>query len=216
MIGILAFGSLITDPGWEIEEFTAEVIPGVETPFPVEYARRSTSRAGAPTLVPVPPEYGCPVQAQIIMLKKDIPLQLARDMLYRRELNRPGDLNKPYPTRLCQKPNRVVIVELSEFAGLERVLYTRLGVNFPEIVDPTFDGHEKPELLSVAARDSLTEKTFFTGRDGIQYLAAAIQNGINTPLTDIYRFAIMQLAVASTACTKRGSNLPVKRGLFHD
>jgi hypothetical protein len=52
IIGILAFGSLIDDPGEEI----ANVISGdpiiVETPFPVEYGRFSLSRGGAPTLVP--------------------------------------------------------------------------------------------------------------------------------------------------------------------
>ena len=88
------------------------------------------------------------------------------------------------------------------------------GLNFPEIVDPTFDGHEKPELLSVAARDSLTEKTFFTGRDGIQYLAAAIQNGINTPLTDIYRFAIMQLAGGVNSLHEARLKLACQKGII--
>ena len=41
MIGILAYGSLITHPGHEIESVLDHVIPDVLTPFPVEYARHS-------------------------------------------------------------------------------------------------------------------------------------------------------------------------------
>jgi hypothetical protein len=53
-IGILAFGSLIGNPGDEIAalEIAAERRHGVLTPFPVEFARSSTKRGGAPTLVP--------------------------------------------------------------------------------------------------------------------------------------------------------------------
>ena len=51
-IGILAYGSLISSPGDEIASATTETIKNVQTPFRVEFARTSTSRAGAPTLVP--------------------------------------------------------------------------------------------------------------------------------------------------------------------
>jgi len=70
MIGILAYGSLITHPGQEIESVLDHVIPDVMTPFPVEYARRSRSRAGAPTLVPVSAGCGTPVNAVVLVLKK--------------------------------------------------------------------------------------------------------------------------------------------------
>jgi hypothetical protein len=52
-VGILAFGSLIDHPGWEIEEVIIEQKTDVLTPFKVEFARASKTRAGAPTLVPV-------------------------------------------------------------------------------------------------------------------------------------------------------------------
>ena len=41
MIGIMAYGSLIADPGNEIQNRLDHFISDVETPFPVEYARRS-------------------------------------------------------------------------------------------------------------------------------------------------------------------------------
>jgi len=50
-IGILAYGSLIIDPGPEIGPLIVRRITTV-TPFVVEYARLSRTRGGAPTLVP--------------------------------------------------------------------------------------------------------------------------------------------------------------------
>ena len=53
MIGVLAYGSLITDPGSELVAITLAVTKDVLTPFSVEFARKSRKRCGAPTLVPV-------------------------------------------------------------------------------------------------------------------------------------------------------------------
>jgi cation transport regulator ChaC len=50
-LGILAFGSLINHPGWEIEEAIIARKSGIRTPFGVEFARKSRKRAGAPTLL---------------------------------------------------------------------------------------------------------------------------------------------------------------------
>ncbi|MBC6491720.1 hypothetical protein BC349_11720 [Flavihumibacter stibioxidans] len=50
-IGILAYGSLIEDPGQMISDLIIKKISTV-TPFPVEYARISSPRDGAPTLIP--------------------------------------------------------------------------------------------------------------------------------------------------------------------
>ena len=40
-IGILAYGSLIPDPGAEIGPVTVRRINGVPTPFPIEFSRSS-------------------------------------------------------------------------------------------------------------------------------------------------------------------------------
>jgi hypothetical protein len=50
-IGIVAFGSLIDNPGREIEAALVGRKLNVRTPFGVEFARSSTKRGGAPTLV---------------------------------------------------------------------------------------------------------------------------------------------------------------------
>lgn len=85
-VGILAYGSLIGDPGAEI----APVILGrieCRTPFKVEYARTSVSRMGAPTLVPY--DAGDHVAAQILVV--DLPIHEATNRLYRRELHKVGE-----------------------------------------------------------------------------------------------------------------------------
>ncbi|GAA4131236.1 hypothetical protein ACFFTN_26415 [Aminobacter aganoensis] len=61
-VGILAYGSLIGDPGAEIEPAITSRIACL-TPFPVEFARQSRTRKGAPTLVPS--ERGASIRAQM-------------------------------------------------------------------------------------------------------------------------------------------------------
>jgi hypothetical protein len=51
-IGILAYGSLIDNAGEEIAPLIVERIECF-TPFKIEFARLSSTRSNAPTLVPV-------------------------------------------------------------------------------------------------------------------------------------------------------------------
>ena len=75
-LGVLAYGSLIDDLGPELGPHVRWCIPNIETPFPVEFARTSSSRDGAPTLVPVE----------------------RADLLWRRETRETGDRHyKPKP-----------------------------------------------------------------------------------------------------------------------
>src|SRR3954447_17111626 len=52
-VGILAYGSLIDNPGAEIEAALISREADILTPFGVEFARSSSKGSGAPTLVPV-------------------------------------------------------------------------------------------------------------------------------------------------------------------
>ena len=85
-VGILAYGSLIDDPGCEIKAVISCKLKGVQTPFNVEFARRSSTRGGAPTLVPVE-EGGAPVKAVILVLEEQVSVDQAKDMLHRREIH---------------------------------------------------------------------------------------------------------------------------------
>lgn len=169
-VGILAYGSLIDDPGPEIEGVVARVIKdGVTTPFKVEFARTSATRAGAPTLVPVDTG-GANVAAQILVLREDVDKSAARDMLWRRETGRTG-VAPVNPTSVG--PNRVIVERLQDFHGVPVVLYTRIGANIVPLT-----ARRLAELAIASAKSaSLPE-----GRDGISYLANALRNGIQTPL----------------------------------
>jgi len=187
MIGILAYGSLISHPGHEIESVLDHVIPDVLTPFPVEYARRSQSRAGAPTLVPVPVGCGSPVKAVVLVLKKYTRKKKAQNFLYRRELHQEGDLKVIYDDQAQrQKRDALVIESMQNQFGLSVIFYTALKPNFTEILDAERTQEEKAELLAQAAIDSITYETFDKRLDGIQYLADNINAGVVTALTESY------------------------------
>ena len=195
MIGILAYGSLITHPGPEIESVLDHVIPDVLTPFPVEYARRSRSRAGAPTLVPIPIGGGTPVKAVVLVLKKYTRKKKAQNFLYRRELHQEGDLKVIYDDQVQrQKRDALVIETMKNQFGLSVIYYTALKPNFTEILDAKRTLEEKVELLARAAIDSLTQETYKKGTDGIQYLADNIDAGVITELTELYEQAILKKA----------------------
>ncbi|NLI41697.1 MAG: hypothetical protein GX421_11045 [Caldisericales bacterium] len=195
MIGILAYGSLITHPGHEIESVLDHVIPDVLTPFPVEYTRRSRSRAGAPTLAPVPTGCGVPVKAVVFALKKYTRKKKAQNFLYRRELHQERDLKVIYDDQAQrQKRDALVIETMKNQFGLSVIYYTALKPNFTEILDAKRTLEEKAELLAQAAIDSLTQETCAKGMDGIQYLADNIEAGVVTALAEFYAQAILEKA----------------------
>ena len=192
MIGILAYGSLITHPGQEIASVLDHVIPDVMTPFPVEYTRKSGTRAGAPTLVPVPIGCGSPVKAVVLVLKKYSRRKKAQNFLYRREIHREGDLKVIYDDQTQrQKRDALVIETMKNQFGLSVIYYTALKPNFTEILDAKRTLEEKAELLAQAAIDSLTQETYAKEMDGIQYLADNIEAGVVTALTEVYAQAIL-------------------------
>jgi cation transport regulator ChaC len=192
MIGILAYGSLITHPGQEIESVLDHVIPDVMTPFPVEYARRSQSRAGAPTLVPVPTGCGASVKAVVLVLMKYTRKKKAMNFLYRREIHREGDLTVNYDDQVQrQKRDALVIETMKNQFGLSVIYYTALKPNFTEILDTKLTQEQKAELLARAAIDSVTQGTYAKEMDGLQYLADNIEAGVVTVLTEVYAQAIL-------------------------
>lgn len=83
-IAILAFGSLIDEPGKEIGPLIRERIDGVRTPFPIEFARSSSTRGGAPTLIPVDVD-GARVNGFLFVLDSAVSLAEAKTLLWRRE-----------------------------------------------------------------------------------------------------------------------------------
>jgi hypothetical protein len=184
-VAILAFGSLIAEPGPEIQPLMRER-RRVITPFNVEFARFSNSRGGGPTLVPVS-EGGGPVAAELLILDPAVAVEDAKSMLWRRE-TRQENRGKAYREPANPGPNTVLVRTLISFEEIGTVLY----VDFPtagKIAAPTAD------QLAEAAMRSVERAA--KGRDGITYLAQAKESGIVTPLTAAYEARILTLTGAA-------------------
>ena len=198
-IGILAYGSLIADPGVEIHPLVVDRIETL-TPFPVEYARFSATRGGAPTAVPH--LRGRPVRAHVLVLAEAVPLAGARNLLWRRETRNEGS-GKDY--RESQNANAVVVRDLPGFCGLAHVLYTDFN---PEgkITDPD------PESLARATIESVGRAE--AGKDGISYLIGLLEARVETALTARYVAEILsQTGAYDLACALRQLKTSKREGL---
>lgn len=181
-IGILAYGSLIDDAGEEIDPLiTRRIEEDVVTPFNVEFARKSSSRDEAPTLIPVR-KGGAQVKAVILVLANAVSEKEAEDMLWRRETNNIGT-SKSYNRPPDPKPDNVLIERIKDLHGVGTVLYTRIGSNIDDLA---------PGKLARYAIDSANAGAGARGRDGISYLLDAKSNGIETPLMPEYEKEILR------------------------
>jgi len=176
-VGILAYGSLISDPREEIQNATIHIKKGIMTPFNVEFARTSRTRAGAPTLVPVK-DGGARVPAWIFVL--NIPENEAANCLWRRETGSVGS-ERTYNRPTAPGPNSVVIARIENFGSVDVVLYTDIAPNISELT---------PARLALLAIESA--RSLSNGRDGITYLIKAKANGVLTPLSALYEQEIKQ------------------------
>jgi cation transport regulator ChaC len=168
-VGILAYGSLIDEPGEEIAAARLSTLKDeITTPFKIEFARASLRRNGGPTLVPVTSGGACS-QARIHLVALSV--DETADTLWRRETGLKGVYSPP--TEIG--PNTVIVDQLVNFHGVDVVLYTRILPN----IDPL-----TPEKLAQLA--IISAKTRHDKRDGISYLIAAIRNGTRTPLQAEY------------------------------
>ena len=180
-IAILAFGSLIEDPGKELDPRIRERIDGIKTPFSIEFARSSGSRGGGPTLVPVDGG-GTPVNAVLLSLDPAVGISEAMDLLWRRE-TRNESSGRPYVRPPDPGDDHVLIECLEDFRGFDVVLYTKIGAN---IEVPT------PDRLAELAICSARGKAGANRNDGISYLTSVLRQRITTPLTPGYEAAILR------------------------
>ena len=181
-IGILAYGSLIREPGQVIAPLISQRTP-TTTPFPVEYARLSRTRGGAPTVVPHPS--GGLVRAELLALSESVSLQEAKDMLWRRE-TRKEHSDASYSDSALS--DAVLVRELAAYRGVDHVVYTDFN-SAGKLFAPEAEALARAAIASVARAP--------VGMDGISYLAALIDDGVVTPLTAAYRDQILALSGCS-------------------
>jgi len=180
-LGILAYGSLIDDPGKEINAVTVCQTENVLTPFELEFARSSRTRGGGPTLVPVKTG-GARVKAQILVLGEGISEKQATDMLWRRETHQVCSGNV-YKRPQNPGKNTVLVEQLKNFHNVDLVLYTKIAPNIKLLT---------PQKLAKLAIDSARSEAGIQGLDGISYLIKAKQNGIQTSLMPQYENEILR------------------------
>lgn len=185
-VGILAYGSLISNPGPELGPRIRQVVPR-ETPFRVEFARKSRKRSWAPTLIPVK-SGGAQVQAVLLVLDSSVSTEAATHMLYRREIGKYGKCIL-YTHRERPDKNHVVIEPLPGDQMASPILYTKIGENIDEM---------SPTHLANLAIASAQEDAGRCGEDGITYLRNAEIAGIVTPLMSSYKSEILRQTGAST------------------
>lgn len=186
-IGILAYGSLLEDLGTKIQPLIDKRINGIKTPFPIEFARSSSSRGGAPTVIPVE-EGGSFVIGAILVFKATVSVENATDLLWRRE-TRNEYTNKNYKRPENPKANQVIIESLSNFYGVETVLYTKIGSNIED---------NSPTSLAKLAIKSAREKPGKKCQDGINYLISLKRQNITTPLMEAYEQEILRITKTSS------------------
>jgi hypothetical protein len=200
--GILAFGSLIDDPGDEIAAVTVEILQdGIVTPFPVEFARSSRNRAGAPTLVPVSSGGAC-IAARIFVLQAGLSEQEGRDMLWRRETRRNDQEQNSLP-RSNPGGGEISIRSLTGFHGVGLVLHTWAAANIAPLTPQ--------RLAELALNSARRADVAANGRDGISYLIAALRNGIRTQLSGAYEEEVLRQAGAATLAEARQQMLSSPR-----
>jgi hypothetical protein len=182
ILGILAFGSLIKDPGTELAAATHQIVD-VTTPFPVEFAHYSESRGGAATLCRV--VRGTPVAAKLLVLKPGYTLEQARNILYRREIHQVGT-NRAYSAKALNPKKAVRIGAIKDFSGVETALFT----------DFCYVGKVRrpnPVILAQRAIASVAQlKEADITKNGIAYLVGAKASGIATALTPEFEAEILR------------------------
>lgn len=186
-VGILAYGSLLEDPGGELAPLIVEKISGTQTPFRIEFSRSSPMRGGAPTVVPVE-NAGASVLGTVLVLREGIPPGEARDLLWRREIRREGT-GQRYSKPAGNDPDQMIAEGLAGFAGVDLVLYARFGAT---LFDPT------PEELAQLAIRSVSTEAGRKGLDGISYLISIKRQGIVTPLMPAYEQAVLKRTSAAS------------------
>lgn len=173
-VGVLAFGSLIWDPGCLQEHIIAGETRDARTPWPVEYARKSTSRGCAPTVVRV--NEGGRVSAKILIL--DIcDEETARSIVACREgLSHEGR----HKIKHCRELE-------CEHNDLAAVFYAGLK---PNICGPDLCAEELA-TLAVGSFEKL-EESERCRKNGIRYLRKNIEHGVVTALTCEYKRTILE------------------------
>lgn len=178
--GILAYGSLLSEPGRELDELVGGRIEDVETPFRVEFARACSCRDNAPTLAPVE-SGGAAVKGAILTADPTVSEDATKDALWWRETRtqRREESTSPESRDLLIRHAS----SLERTYDLDRVFFAHLKANIDS---------QTPAHLADLAIESARSEAGRREEDGISYLLTIKENGISTPLLAAYEREILR------------------------
>jgi len=211
-IGILVYGSMLGDPGKEIQRHIHKIIP-TTTPFKVEYARKSKNRSNAPVLVPVEQD-GAHVKAHVIVLKPDMSEELAQNLLYRRAINFVDEPAIVYSDKVKHENMGLEIKCLQDFENVNHVFYTAFRPNIDSVNKPDISPDEKSKELAYLAIESVNQDTFCMQRDGIRCLIEDRAAGVKTPLCDAYIREILNRAKNAIDLNEARLRIAKQKGIY--
>jgi hypothetical protein len=180
-IGILAYGSVINDPGAELFEVIKEKHVDILTPFNIEFARKSSKRANAPTLTVVK-NGGSSARCAIFVLKDGLSQYKVADLLWRRETRKTGT-DEHYLSGNAVN-SEIKIKTISSYLGFDALLYAAPVQNIPI---PTAS-----LLADLAINSAYNQDIAKMHKDGISYLLDIISLKIATPLMTQYEEEILK------------------------
>lgn len=198
--GLLLYGAAAQSSDPYLLAIT-ERMSETRTPFPVEFARVNGQMG--PYLIPVPEGTGAPVPARLLHLIPDIDEDEARDRLMHQESRLLGGYRIQYfedKEKAADDP--IFIHEIGAMEGVDVIYYAQALPNIPGILNDDLSPEAKAEVL---ARIALESAHVAEGQqaDGVAYLTQALAQGIETPLTTLYR----QKVEATRISTMSGSSV---------
>ena len=184
-LGILAYGSLIDDPGDEIAAATS-YRRKMTTPFSIEFGRssgtRSARRLGAGL-------FGQSARQRRVIGAQGLGIGRRRRQHALAARDQETDNTKRYIRPKQPGPNNV-LVESVKIGGVT-ILYTDFA-DAGKLKSPT------AKQLAEFAVTSAGDRRVPDGRDGISYLISAKKAGIRTPLMPDYEKEILRITGAAT------------------
>jgi hypothetical protein len=180
-IGIIAYGSVINEPGTELLELIKEKHIDILTPFNIEFARKSSKRANAPTLTVVKTG-GSSVRGAIFILRDGLSQYKVADLLWRRE-TRKTETDEHYLAGGTVN-SEIKIDTISSYLGFDALLYAAPLQNIP-IPSASL-------LADLAINSAYNQDIAEMHKDGISYLVDIISLKIVTPLMAQYEEEILK------------------------
>ncbi|MBU4502272.1 MAG: hypothetical protein KKA79_06755 [Nanoarchaeota archaeon] len=173
-IAILAYGSLIWEPGEEIKQHIIAVVDCI-TPFNVEYAQRSyKSRGGAPTLTKIS-GIGNKTRAKLLVL----------------DYHNTIEGKKKVYSLICQRENTPK-KEWNDEAEPPKPIYITNLEDYDSVFYCAFKGEPENTITSENLVNWAKESVIACNKEGkienngVRYLINCYKNGVVTPLTEEY------------------------------